>query len=69
MSKQITVQELIDRLSKVDDKSLPVEVSTGHEDTGRFYGRLYRVSMVDDWKGARVLLTGDLQFKEGLGDD
>ncbi|MFW5438856.1 hypothetical protein [Paenibacillus apiarius] len=67
MSKQLTVQELIDRLSRIEDKSLPVELTTGHEDIGRFYGRLYRVSTVDDCYGARVRLTGDLM--EGVGDE
>ncbi|MCY9532924.1 hypothetical protein M5X04_26810 [Paenibacillus alvei] len=65
MSKQLTVQELIDHLHNIEDKSLPVEVSTGHEDRGgRFYGDLYRVTKVEDYKGGRVRLTGRLQ--EGL---
>lgn len=60
--KNLTVQELIDLLQKIEDKSLPVEVSTGHSDKGgRFYGGLYRTSKVEDFKGTRILLTGRLQ--------
>lgn len=58
MSKYFTVQDLIDRLNKVEDKTLLVEVSTGHEDVGRFYGHLYRVSTAGDWRGHRIRLTG-----------
>lgn len=62
MDKIMTIQELIDALSKFNDKSLPIEISTGHlEKGGRFYGGLNRVSKVEDYKGARILLTGHLQ--------
>lgn len=58
----LTIQDIIDSLNKFADKSLPVEVSTGHlEKGGRFYGALKRVSIVEDYKGARVLLSGELQ--------
>lgn len=55
------VKELIEKLKELDD-NLDIEVSTGHEEKGgRFYGLLYRASIVDDYKGKRVLLTGKLE--------
>lgn len=61
-AEMLTIQDLIDSLNKMDDKSLSIEVSTGHlEKGGRFYGALKRVSIVEDYKGKRVLLSGELQ--------
>lgn len=59
----LTVQELIDKLNNIEDKTLPIEVSTGKQDfsVGRFYGGLVRVSQKEDYKGKRILLTGKLQ--------
>ncbi|GAB6989465.1 hypothetical protein [Paenibacillus pini] len=58
----LTIQELIDQLNAIEDKTLKVELSTGHEDKGgRFYGGLYRCSIVEDYKGTRILLTAHLQ--------
>jgi len=60
--KTLTVQELIDKLQQIEDKSLEVEVSTGHFDKGgRFVGELYRVAMVEDWRGKKIRLTGFLE--------
>ncbi|MBD5572371.1 hypothetical protein [Clostridium botulinum] len=59
----MTIEELIKKLEKIEDKTLSIEVSTGSEGTniGRFYGNLYRVSIKEDHKGKRVLLTGELE--------
>jgi hypothetical protein len=62
MKNSLTIQDVIDSLNKTEDKSLPVEVSTGHLDRGgRFYGGLKRISKVEDHRGARLLLTGELE--------
>jgi len=61
-SNVLTVQELIDKLSKIKDKSLRVEVSTGHiEKGGRFTGGLLEVYVDEDHNGKRVTLTGEMQ--------
>ncbi|APC82213.1 hypothetical protein [Clostridium botulinum] len=59
----MTIEELIKELEKIEDKTLSIEVSTGSEgvNIGRFYGNLYRVSIKEDYKGKRVLLTGELE--------
>lgn len=54
------VEELI-KLLEGYDPNLEIEVSTGHEDRGRFYGELYRASLVEDYKGKRIRLTGKLK--------
>lgn len=61
MNDIMTVEELIKELEKIEDKSLPVQLTTGHEDKGRFYGTLYRVSIKENYEGKRVLLTGELE--------
>lgn len=61
-NKQMTVRELRAKLFEIEDQDTPVEVSTGHTDKGgRFYGGLYRVSTVKDYKGKRIRLTGELE--------
>jgi DNA relaxase NicK len=62
---KITVRELIKKLSEIKDQDLEIEVSTGHFDKGgRFYGKLHRISIKEDYGGKRVLLTGELQSSE-----
>lgn len=62
----LQVKDLIETLEKIEDKSLLVEVSTGSHktNTGRFYGLLKRISIKQDYKGKRVLLTGELEEEE-----
>jgi hypothetical protein len=61
MHRSMTVANLIEELNKIEDKSLLIEVSTGDESKGRFYGALYRISEKEDYKGKRILLTGKLE--------
>lgn len=62
----LQVKDLIETLEKIEDKSLLVEVSTGSykTNTGRFYGLLKRINIKQDYKGKRVLLTGELEEEE-----
>ncbi|ODP27439.1 hypothetical protein PTI45_03149 [Paenibacillus nuruki] len=62
--RSMTVADLIEQLNKVEDKSLIVEVSTGDESKGRFYGGLYRISEKEDYKGKRILLRGKLEEEQ-----
>lgn len=62
--ESMTVADLIEQLNKVKDKSLIVELSTGDESKGRFYGALYRTSEKEDYKGKRILLTGKLEEEQ-----
>ena len=60
--KTLTVQELINKLQKIENKDTLVEVSTGHfEKGGRFVGELHRVSTIEDYRGKRIRLTGFLE--------
>lgn len=64
---KLGLYELIDKLNEIAAKegNINVEVSTGHLDRGgRFYGELYRATVVEDYKGKRVRLTGHLEENE-----
>ena len=58
----LTVQELIDKLSQIEDRSLRIEVSSGRFDHGgRFVGGLLKVSEIEDHNGKRLHLMGELE--------
>ncbi len=64
---KLGLNELIEKLTEIAAKegNIDVEVSTGHSDRGgRFYGELYRATVVEDYKGKRVRLTGRLEESE-----
>ncbi|TKJ87279.1 hypothetical protein PaeCFBP13512_18530 [Paenibacillus sp. CFBP13512] len=60
----MTVADILEKFSEVEDKTLPVEVSTGAENKGRFYGLVYRISEKEDYQGKRILLTAELEGED-----
>lgn len=61
LSMPLTIRELVKKLKEIEDQDLKVELTTGHENFGRFYGFLEKISINEGPEGKKIVLMGSLE--------